>query len=130
MPLEHKVEYHIIYGAEYEMTAGTVPPATSNLHDHDVPCAVCYAKRKAVLMIPAKYTCPQNWTREYHGFLMSSRYNQQRSTFECVDESPETIGSATSHNGALFYHVEPRCGSLPCPPYEQEKEMACVVCTR
>ena len=54
-----------------------------------------------------------------------------RSTFECVDVTPETVpGGQDNLEGALFYHVEPRCGSLPCPPYEEEKEMTCAVCTR
>ena len=52
-------------------------------------------------------------------------------TFECVDASPETvIGGQVERQGAFIYHVEPRCGSLPCPPYEEEKEMTCAVCTK
>ena len=47
-------------------------------------------------------------------------------TFECVDVAPETIaGRRFDQDGAVFYHVEPRCGSLPCPPYEPQKEMTC-----
>ena len=100
-------------------------------HD-DVPCAVCYVStRETVLMIPGKYTCPQNWTREYYGWLMAEYHNHHRSTFECVDSVPETIaGGGGIYYGALFLHVEPRCGSLPCPPYETHKEMTCAVCTR
>ena len=44
--------------------------------------------------------------------------------YECMDISPETVASGGSNqDGALFYHVEPRCGSLPCPPYVNTKEM-------
>ena len=51
--------------------------------------------------------------------------------YECVDASAETIiGGHASQNGALFYHVEPHCGSLPCPPDDPQKEMTCAVCTR
>ena len=54
--------------------------------------------RLHVLIVPGTYVCPQNWT------------------FECVDASSETIvGGCADHNGALFYHVEPHCDSLPCP---------------
>ena len=83
-------------------------------------------------MIPGKYTCPENWIREYYGYLMAELYNNHgRSTFECVDVAAETItGGHANLNGALFHHVEPRCGSLPCPPYDQQKEMTCAVCTR
>ena len=36
------------------------------IHDHNVPCAVCcVSTRSKLLMIPAKFSCPQTWTREY-----------------------------------------------------------------
>ncbi|CAI8046151.1 Short-chain collagen C4 (Fragment), partial [Geodia barretti] len=115
-----------MYGVEYR-TYGNIPPEQRHLNRHDVPCAVCYVStRVAHLMIPGRYTCPPSWTREYYGYLMAERYSHHRSTFECVDASPEAVvGGHANHDGAVFYHVEPRCGSLPCPPYEQEKEMTC-----
>ena len=120
-----------IYGAEYEMI-GNVPSSSIRNHDQNVPCAVCYiAPRETVLMIPGRYTCPSDWTREYYGYLMSERYSHHRSTFECMDVTPETIpGGHTNQNGALFYHIEPRCGSLPCPPYNEQKELTCAVCSK
>ena len=48
-----------------------------------------------------------------------------------MDVSPESIaGGHANHDGALFYYTEARCGSLPCPPYEEEKELTCAVCTK
>ena len=125
------VDASYMYGSEYEMY-GNIPSSNLPLHENDVPCSVCYvASRVTVLMIPGKYTCPQNWTREYYGYLMAEHRSHHRSTFECVDVDPEVItGGHANLNGALFYHVEPRCGSLPCPPYDQQKEMTCAVCTR
>ena len=62
---------------------------------------------------------------------MTEHYNTKRSTFECMDFLPEaTAGGHTDQNGALFYYIEARCGSLPCPPYEEEKELTCAVCTK
>ena len=120
-----------MYGAEYE-TTGNVPLSSHLLQNQNVPCAVCYvATRVTVLMIPGKYTCPPNWTREYYGYLMSERHNHYRSTFECVDAEPEAVaGGEKNDDGALFYHVEPRGNGLPFPPYEADKEITCVVCTR
>ena len=120
-----------IYGAEYEMF-GNIPTENLALDQDDVPCSVCYvAARETVLMIPGKYTCPTNWTREYYGYLMAERHSHHRSTFECVDMAPETVADGEANqDGALFYHIEPRCGSLPCPPYDEQKEMTCAVCTR
>ena len=117
-----------IYGAEYELTN----PLVSNSYNTDVPCAVCYVPtRSALYMIPAKYTCPSGWTREYFGYLMSERYDYHRSLFSCVDHSliPVT-GSIHNHNGFLFHTVEGVCGSLPCPPYSRDKELSCAVCTK
>ena len=123
-------DYSYVYGAEYE---GPIP----SVHDHNVPCAVCYAStRAAVIMIPAKTTCPQSWTREYYGYLMSAYRGRSsnphyRTMFECVDKDPGSIpGSAANTDGALFYHVEAHCNGMPCPPYDSQKELNCVVCTK
>ena len=82
-------------------------------------------------MIPGKYSCPFGWTREYFGYLMSERYDHKRSTFECMDVDSEPMEHGQhNHNGALFYNIEVRCGSLLCPPYNPEKELTCAVCTK
>ena len=68
----------LIYGAEYE----TFTASNSHVHgrnNHDVPCAVCHVSScTAVYMVPAKYTCPTGWTREYYGHLMSSVHDSNR----------------------------------------------------
>ena len=74
-----------LYGAEYQTINNANSPLHS-LHDHNVPCAVCYTStRETLLMIPARLTCPSSWTREYYGYLMAERYDHHRKTFECVD---------------------------------------------
>ena len=119
-----------IYGAEYQFTNGIVP----NSYDTDVPCAVCYIpKRTTLYMMPAKYTCPKGWTTEYYGYLMTERNHpvHYRSQFVCVDQLLKPIvGTIHNHDGLLFHFVEGRCGSLPCPPYEETKELTCAVCTK
>ena len=51
--------------------------------------------------------------------------------FECMDADPEVIqGGAANLDGALFYPVEGRCGSLPCPNYVNNREVTCVVCSQ
>ena len=117
-----------IYGAEYQDTNGLV----ANSHDTDVPCAVCYVPtRSTVYMLPAKYTCPSGWTREYFGYLMSERNSHYRSQFSCVDYNLKPVaGSSRNHDSFLFYTVEGVCGSLPCPPYNRNKELSCAVCTK
>ncbi|XP_078619295.1 uncharacterized protein LOC144886530 [Branchiostoma floridae x Branchiostoma japonicum] len=119
-------------GAEYELDRN-VPFGSTSLHDDNVPCAVCYVPtRGSKLMIPARNTCPTDWTQEYDGYLMAGHYSHDGAKeYVCVDEQPEVIqGGHASHGGALFYPVEARCGSLPCPNYVEGRELTCVVCTK
>ena len=117
-----------IYGAEYQSpVAGTI--------DHNVPCAVCSAStRVGILMIPARTSCPTGWTREYYGYLMTEGSfwsDHHRTSFECIDKDQDSVpGSQANTNGALFFHVEANCNGLACPPYNNYKELTCVVCTK
>ena len=80
-----------MYGAEYE----TFTDSNSHAHGRhtlSVPCAVCHvSNRTAVYMLPAKYTCPTGWTREYYGYLMTSYYgsDRHRTQFTCIDTAFE-----------------------------------------
>ena len=116
-----------IYGVEYETLTGL----DTSLFNNDAPCAVCHVDgRGEHLMIPAQRTCPQNWTKEYEGLLVTSHYTFKKSTYVCLDGDPEVItGGGSNTNGALFYTVQAVCGPLPCPPYVNGYEIACVVCT-
>ena len=119
-----------IYGAEYQSESDGIFP--SSLYQHDVPCAVCHVTNRASqIMIPARNVCPSGWTREYQGYLMAEKYSHYRTMHTCVDKNPEYIaGSSANANGALFYFVEGKCGSLPCLPYVDGRELTCAVCTR
>ena len=116
-----------VYGVEYEQ------PVVGGAHQHNAVCAVCLATtREIVLMIPAKTTCPSSWITEYSGYLMTERYSHHRSTFECVEKNPESVSaSSLDRPSGHFYHIEAHCDtSLPCPPYNNYKELTCVVCTK
>lgn len=118
------------YGVEYQEPIANL--GNGVLKDDNVPCAVCYsAARVALLMIPARLTCPKGWTPEYNGYLMSAHQGHNPSTFECVDHDAEAApGSQSNVDGGLLYHVEAECSGLPCEPYHPEKELTCVVCTK
>ena len=118
--------HNYVYGAEYE---GPI----QGTHNHNVPCAVCaVSTREMVLMISAKTSCPTSWTREYYGYLMSAAHGHPgRSMYTCVDRGQESLpGSHANADGALFYHVEASCTGMACPPYDPQKELTCVVCTK
>ena len=103
-------------------------------HNQNVTCAVCYTSTKSVqIMIPAKTTCPNTWTTEYNGYLMTQHYNHKNSReYICVDKEADAIpGSGGSTDGAVVYHVVSTCNyGIPCPPYVTNKYITCVVCTK
>ena len=123
-----------IYGSEYQHgEIGVQPFVNKNLYQHDVPCAVCYsAVRNTQFMLPAKPVCPSGWIRAYFGYLMAGRHNQNgRNSYLCVDYNAEAMtGSQANENGNLLYPVEGTCGSLPCPPYVEGRELTCSVCLK
>ena len=122
----------VLYGVEYEYEPQGGP--LNSVQEHDAPCAVCHAStRVASLMIPGMMVCPAGWTKEYSGYLVSTRdHGHYRTMYVCLDGMPESYPfSNEGHpDQAVFYHVEASCNTLPCPPYNAEKELTCVVCTK
>ncbi|XP_001179840.1 uncharacterized protein LOC115917911 [Strongylocentrotus purpuratus] len=124
-----------IYSLEYRN--GNNFGTQSDLHGHDVPCAACMTGggRQATLMIPGRITCPDNWTREYSGILMSSRNNNVRTSYTCVAIAAESRPGTMVEDGnsSLLYPVEGVCGTgggLPCGPYVDGNELQCAVCSK
>ncbi|CAI9737336.1 Hypothetical predicted protein [Octopus vulgaris] len=127
-----------IYGSEYELTFYPTNKLFSfanaeSIHDHNVPCAVCLTRKPAVvMMLPARTKCYARWTAEYSGYLMTaSSVHKGRLEYVCVDYAPEADPAGyRNENGALLYFVQAACGSLPCPPYVNGRELTCVVCSK
>ena len=121
-----------IYGTEYQ--PGNFPGFSKNLNQQDAPCAVCYVKsRVSQIMIPATNKCPSGWTKEYHGYLMTSHYGHNHaSEFVCIDVDAEAVpGGHRDTNGALLYLVQADCNhGVPCVPYIHSHKLVCVVCTK
>ena len=67
---------------------------------------------------------------QYHGYLSAGDHNNEAaSEYLCLDSAPEDrMGSQSDLTSAYFEHVRTHCGSLPCPPYENNKVVTCVVC--
>ena len=118
-------DYAHLYGSEYRL----------NLHrvhsPEDVPCAVCRTHMaSSTIMVPGKHTCPVKWQKQYSGLLTASRHVYQKSEYLCLHEDPDFLeGSRNKDDGRLFYPVKSVCGSLPCPPYEDDMLVSCVVCS-
>ena len=121
--------YAQLFGVEYEMDSHTVGP----IYQNDAPCSVCRTQRSASLMIPGRTSCFSGWTLEYAGYLAANWIGtgSYTSNFVCVDGHPEVLdGGGTNDDQGLVYNVVAKCGSLPCPPYVDGLELACVVCSQ
>lgn len=105
----------------------------SGLQNKDAPCAVCISKHASnSIMVPGKTTCPNGWHLEYNG-LLASNDNQFKAAgqFICVDFNAKPLeGGSDSKYGKLLYPVFAYCGTLRCPPYEQNKLLTCAVCSK
>ena len=115
-----------LYGTEYKSV-----PAFSN---YDAPCSVCYTpSRSTKITIPGRITCPDSWTREYYGYLMTTRSHEiyKPRVPICVDENLESVaGSGGKTDMSLLMLIETTCTGIKCPPYSNGAEIACVVCTK
>ncbi|XP_076110831.1 short-chain collagen C4-like [Mytilus galloprovincialis] len=122
-----------LYGAEYEITFSTKPSGLPiSLYEKEVICSVCRRKGKVyVLMIPGRKSCYKGWQSEYSGLLMSEHKNHNNKDFICMDgEAKPFDDRSADENGALLYPVRAKCGSLRCPPYKDNTEVLCTVCTK
>lgn len=99
-----------------------------------VPCAMCRVRQRgSSMMIPGRNVCPNGfWTREYHGYLMTDTNNNTRPEYICVDADATGVkvpSNKRQAGKALLTSVQGQCGVLPCPYYEQDRELTCAVCT-
>ena len=105
-------------------------------------CAQCYTElRSAILMIPARITCPAEWQREYYGYLMASQYiNDHPSSYVCVDNTPEFWPHSSPLYGAGLAFVIADCDGqdgksatldeCDSGEYVHNRQITCVVCSR
>ncbi|CAC5401651.1 unnamed protein product [Mytilus coruscus] len=123
----------ILHGAEYEIHSNTKPSGLpASLVNKEVPCAVCRRKGKvSVLMIPGRKSCYKGWQSEYNGFLTSEEKDHYRADYICLDGEAEPLDNRSSNEeGVLVYPIKAKCGSLRCPPYKDNTEVLCTVCTK
>ncbi|XP_060555943.1 short-chain collagen C4-like isoform X3 [Ruditapes philippinarum] len=121
-----------IYGSEYEHHGTNFNPFPQNMKDEDIPCAVCSTKRPLNIMVPARTSCYTGWHLEYTGYLMTIKSDKPAAgEYVCIDDHPEAIPHGTANtNGNVMYLVEAVCGTLPCLPYVNGRELACSVCSK
>ncbi|KAK3608386.1 hypothetical protein CHS0354_035382 [Potamilus streckersoni] len=128
-----EISHTSIYGAEYRRESNFLMKNAEHLYNHNMPCSVCRShSRTSSFMLPARNNCYEGWHLEYQGYLMAGHYTHNAaSEFISVDEAPEADPAGyREEGGRLFYSVEAICGSLPCPPYVNGRELTCAVCSK
>ena len=77
------------------------------------------------------HTYTSHWLVWAGSWLKVIHHEWASGLFECLDNSPELVpGSISNIGGAAFTHVETVCRGIPCPLYDRNKEITCVVCTK
>eukprot|EP00729_Bicosta_minor_P006823 gene6823-3689_t len=116
-----------IYGTEYQNTG-----ALDHNHDQDAACAMCAVNDPGDVYVQwgRSDSCSSGHTTLYSGLVMANSYNQQSSSFVCVDlERAKHFGSTGSDsNGNLWYTTETKQGSIDESLYPHNREVGCSVC--
>ena len=122
-----------LYHIEYAIHGDPSFPL-ANLHRKNTPCAVCYVNRSTILTIPAKYTCPTGWTREYYGYLTAEHTvsGRRRKDTICVDVNSVSGGGEGHTHAACACFMDIKCNNKghACPPYAERKPLTCAVCSK
>jgi len=133
----HQTHAGCIYGVAYDMPSGSYPFFQTNsggraFRKNPAPCAVCDVPgRSRTVMIPARTQCPDGWTKEYAGYVVSQLHgDRKRSSYICLDEAPEIAVGDSSTWQSVFYPIDVQCGTLPCSVYISGRELTCVVCSK
>jgi len=125
----HSPHVGYVYGTEYETFEASY---LSELQNQEAPCVVCKVRGRHVMMVPARNQCFHGWRLEYSGHLMAEHHTHKGNKEAiCVDGAPEITDKSigADQNGALLYFVQAKCGSLKCPPYEEDKALSCAICS-
>ncbi|XP_060556843.1 uncharacterized protein LOC132717399 [Ruditapes philippinarum] len=119
-----------VYGTETDIPSS--PFFKYAINQQDMPCAVCRSDKSTTLMIPARKNCYPGWTLEYNGYLVGASTTLYFAyEYVCLDKEPDFLDHGASNDDQHVFHlVEGHCGSLPCPPYVNGRELACVVCSK
>ena len=120
-----------IYGVEIDMIEHS-HVFNHAVNQQDQPCVVCHSSFAILHMFPGRIDCFPGWSLQYAGYLMSSKPNSDMDRdYICMDSDPGALPhGGTNDNQGIIYLIEGRCGSLPCPPYVEGREIACAVCSK
>ena len=80
-------------------------------------------------------TCPRGFTVEYTGYIFSTYHTSgwHKNEFVCVDDNPgyydNDLGTNNNNQAQMVPSEFEACGQFPCPPWVQNREVACAQCS-
>merc|ERR1719163_2182344 len=97
-------------------------------HYEDPSCVVCAADAPTYVSW-GRNKCATGHEQMYEGLVMSSEYTTYKGEFICADRERKVSDSASQNDQGShrWYTVEAQCGSLPCGPYQENRELNCAV---
>ena len=101
--------------------------------NENMPCTFCRTDFPTTVTFPARNDCYTGWTLQYSGYLVTNKGGSGRGAYQsfCLDKDPDFVpGTLRDDNEHVLYLIEAKCGSLPCPPYIGNAEIACAVCSK
>ena len=120
-------------GVRNEVSGSPAPPLNNRFHTY-LPCALCYTTTKSTsFMLPGRYACPSGWSSEYTGYTMTEyTYNNRggRRDTICVDQDAEEASTKGNAAAAILMLMQVSCIGLDCPPFDSQKPLTCVVCSK
>ena len=97
-------------------------------------CAVCENRGiSSTFTLFGKDVCPEGYVADYTGYGFASRHGSsyQKTNYFCLDSKPQEYSrrTGTNYNHGIVWPMEAACGTLPCPPYTQNREILCAQCS-
>nr|XP_015911784.2 uncharacterized protein LOC107442673 [Parasteatoda tepidariorum] len=103
--------------------------------EKSIACGMCLVEeRTSATVFPGRTQCPNEWTLEYSGYIMTKDLRSRKGDFVCMDVHSEEhdrdvlIMSKTEKHDHVS-DVKISCGTLPCDNYPKDQLLPCVVCT-
>ena len=116
-----------VFSVEYEMNIGI---NLKHEYNYNAPCCLCKTNYATTVMIPGLVSCFDGWHLQYIGYLGAGQRYGSATNYVCVDSNPKGLpGTGQNEYEATVHNVEIQCGSLNCPPYVNNRQLACVVCS-
>jgi hypothetical protein len=96
-----------LFRAEYQTQGYGLGQNFDQLHDLEIPCAICrYTAKVKQLMVPGKQSCPTGMAASYFGYLFAPFSGASRGQYICLDQEAQGIGSISNEDGHLLSPVE------------------------